>query len=155
MEAAKIFIFVLHAIKLFYLGHVICPASSLHNVLRIEDTVHVQVALVLKGIVSWDKYFFCKFCMSGLAIFTICGFLFAFMKLLTTVIVKVLPVALFRDLVPAFAACDSKSCSESRLWCWNFFLHYAMNVHLIKLTNDSKGMPEQKFDALSEQSLLN
>ncbi len=52
MEAANIFIFVLHAIKLFYLGHVICPASSLHNVLRIENTVHVQVALVLKGIVS-------------------------------------------------------------------------------------------------------
>ncbi len=45
------------------------------------------------------------------------------------------------------AACDSKSCSESRLWLWKLFRKPAMNVHWRKSTNVSEGMPEQNFGA--------
>ncbi len=45
------------------------------------------------------------------------------------------------------AACDSKSCFESRLWFWKLFWKPAMNVHWINSTNESEEKREQKFDA--------
>ncbi len=45
------------------------------------------------------------------------------------------------------ATCDSKSCSESRLWFWKLFRKPAINVHWRKSTNESKEKPGQKFNA--------
>ncbi len=45
------------------------------------------------------------------------------------------------------AACDSKSCSVSRLWFWKLFRKPVMNVHWRKSTNESQVKPEQKFYA--------
>ncbi len=46
------------------------------------------------------------------------------------------------------AACYSKSCSEIRLLSWKF-RKPAVNVHWRKSINESKGKPEQKFNAAS------
>ncbi len=45
------------------------------------------------------------------------------------------------------AACDLKSCSESRLRFWKLFRKPAMNENWRKSTNDSEEKLEQKFDA--------
>ncbi len=64
-------------------------------------------------------------------------------------VVKFLPVTLFRELGSGFliAVCVSKRCPVTRLWSWKLFRKPALNVHWKKLTNESKGKPEQKFEA--------
>ncbi len=44
------------------------------------------------------------------------------------------------------AACASESCSVTSLLSWKLCQKPAMNVHRKKLTNESKGKPEHKFD---------
>ncbi len=51
------------------------------------------------------------------------------------------------------AACNSKSCSESRLWSWKLLRKAAMNEHKRKLTNEREGKLNRNLMQLSEQSL--
>ena len=44
------------------------------------------------------------------------------------------------------AACVSKSCTITCLWSWKLFWKLAMNLHWKKLTKESKGKLERKFD---------
>jgi hypothetical protein len=61
-----------------------------------------------------------------------------------SLIVKILPINLFMELVPAFrwppVSCDFNSILKAIL------RKPAMDVHWRESTNESEGKPEQKFD---------
>ncbi len=67
---------------------------------------------------------------------------------------------MLKKLVPAvrIAACDSKSCSESRLWTWKLPIPKAVPEYTLEKINqwnyEREGKPEQKFDAALELELI-